>query len=1292
MHEGLLIYSSTFATLLIIYGTLRYLPRLLRGRRLVDEDVPFHLAFGAFCLFVILSKLGFTIMYVLMGRLDFIHARILAAGILSFSALATVFLYHLGGGTRTQGPVRMGWPQLAAAALAAGLLVAGSEYVADATAGRPIPLGISEGFTANITVSAGSVLRVGFSLCVFFAILAASLSMARRSPWRAPLTAFTAFLMNFQAAAFGAFQISGDQLRADWVPLREPWQLSETAKPTGPTDEPMPFKNAGRLLAGADEFEGPSAAALAAFHRRLESDAYRTAVVCDSKRIEIFCSPHIANFWRLRMIEGYISAIPYRLEILPWPSKAVSQRSISFPSFDLLPWPLLSLLNVKYAVGLRPALFTNAVRLADGSSRELRPEDLDIRESPLPVTPRVFFAAAVQSAAGPEAALDALFPKGQLRPEGYDVARLSYAEGDVAGSYDTTGHADLKAEFRDQYATITFPPAARPRFLVVNERYDPYWRAYVDGKLARIYPTNIAMRGVVVPAGATGVSMTYRPYDTSRRALAFYLAGFALFGVGCWGIGRIDRRFPTLSAAEIARPLWRVWSAFAARIVAWLDKGERPLVGSLAAITALWAAAVALKYFHEPRLCLVALACPLGGLLLVWADARLRPRAAAWRESLSTIAVFVFILAIWSISIVLWRRTGGFFGVRDTGESVGIFLSSDHVRNVASFFLQDHAASSDPAAMGYFYIHHPNFVSRLLAMIGIALGMTQETLILCCLMLSALSLILGFLAFRRLFGAVAALAAVGFFATSYGVYFAQGGDLLRGLHAVMLWLLIYLTALEWDAPSERALGRNTALAALFVFIASSDWAFFLFCLVFYAMWSVYARQRVDVRHLVFWVLLPSALTFLVYFAVIVAHTGLGFFATDLLVTYFGRMGNALVGGFLGESVDPHKFLALYRARHIVMWDVNPTPVHLRDVVTAYWQVMLGGGLWMARLLFVTFIGCCIATLLRVSQNRVVRIAVLGTMGTSALGVGLAALVPILIAFLLLGLPRLRARHEAPPGGTTRQDAFFDLAAWITIVLSAAGIEALALPDYLSWLWGRGVSPVGVADAAAFGLVCHVLVNLPTYCRETAWLGPRLAQGRAAVSRVTANLALWNGTEAEGGAGERGGDARASQGRLRRFAAWGSGVGIAALAAFHLSANYDLYRQIPPMGPSFASTLRAPEFHGKLFVSNVFDSLVWYFTRGTSLVTTVVPPEPGSTSRYRHLRDADNEAKYAHPDFFLCDNDPYYAFELTARIGGKLCQMPSQCTCRDVMTEMIKEGDAPVVVAPDFVIMKYPGAK
>ena len=705
-------------------------------------------------------------------------------------------------------------------------------------------------------------------------------------------------------------------------------------------------------------------------------------------------------------------------------------------------------------------------------------------------------------------------------------------------------------------------------------------------------------------------------------------------------------------------------------------------------------AGVAVRWRHEPALILTALVCPLAGLLLLRLDRRAPLGSDTLVARLSTVAAFVLMLAVWSISIVLWRRAGGFFGIRDTGESVGMFLSSFQVNDFTSFFLQDHAASSDPAALGYYYIHHPNFISRLLAMIGIAAGMTQERLILACLMLSALSLLVGFLGLRRLFGPIAALAAVGFFATSYGVYFTEAGDLLRGLHAVMLWVLVYLMGLEWQAPKAHAPGRNAALALLFVFIASSDWAFFLFCLTFYFMWSLYARRRLDGRHLLAWVALPSALTFIAYFCVIIGYAGFKFFATDLLVTYFGRMGNVLSGPLLGQAWDPDKFLALYRAKHIVMWAADPTPTQLRDVVTGYWQVMLGGNSWVARVLFATFIACAAATLLRASRPRLLRVAVLGALGALVLGFAIAKLALLLIAYLLVRLPRLRAEGAVRRSGEpVRPSARLqDLATWVTVALAATSIVGMLLPDYVSWLWGRGVSPVGLPAAAAFGLICEVLLSLPLYSRELPWLPARLAEARMALARTAAALSI-SGEAATATRPEEEAGAPPASGRgLPRLGAKSGITAVAVLSALHLASNVELYRQIPPLGPPFAAALRQPEFHGKLFVSNVYDALVWYFTRGTSLITTIVPPDRESTKRFRHLRDGDDEAKYAHPEFFLCDNDPYFAFQRVARVGGKLCQMPSECTCRDVMQEMSKAGDTPVVIGPDFVIMKYHYAK
>ena len=63
--------------------------------------------------------------------------------------------------------------------------------------------------------------------------------------------------------------------------------------------------------------------------------------------------------------------------------------------------------------------------------------------------------------------------------------------------------------------------------LVLSDAYYPGWKAFVDGKEARIYPANVAFRGVAVPKGEHRVRFVYRP-DSYRRALFAFSLSFVL--------------------------------------------------------------------------------------------------------------------------------------------------------------------------------------------------------------------------------------------------------------------------------------------------------------------------------------------------------------------------------------------------------------------------------------------------------------------------------------------------------------------------------------------------------------------------------------------------------------------------------------------------------------------------------------------------------------------------------------------------------------------------------------------
>jgi hypothetical protein len=71
----------------------------------------------------------------------------------------------------------------------------------------------------------------------------------------------------------------------------------------------------------------------------------------------------------------------------------------------------------------------------------------------------------------------------------------------------------------DQIKVLAYQPASlelsirtsAPAFLVLSETYYPGWKAWLDGKPAPIYPTDIAFRGLVVPPGNHDVRMEFRP-------------------------------------------------------------------------------------------------------------------------------------------------------------------------------------------------------------------------------------------------------------------------------------------------------------------------------------------------------------------------------------------------------------------------------------------------------------------------------------------------------------------------------------------------------------------------------------------------------------------------------------------------------------------------------------------------------------------------------------------------------------------------------------------------------------
>jgi hypothetical protein len=91
---------------------------------------------------------------------------------------------------------------------------------------------------------------------------------------------------------------------------------------------------------------------------------------------------------------------------------------------------------------------------------------------------------------------------------------------------------------------IEVDPSEVERFLVVNELYHPKWRAYAAGSRGdtelKAWPTNVVMRGVLLPPGVTHIEMCFELFMLSWTATFSVIAGLVT-SVAAWlALRRLD--------------------------------------------------------------------------------------------------------------------------------------------------------------------------------------------------------------------------------------------------------------------------------------------------------------------------------------------------------------------------------------------------------------------------------------------------------------------------------------------------------------------------------------------------------------------------------------------------------------------------------------------------------------------------------------------------------------------------------------------------------------------------------
>jgi hypothetical protein len=759
-----------------------------------------------------------------------------------------------------------------------------------------------------------------------------------------------------------------------------------------------------------------------------------------------------------------------------------------------------------------------------------------------------------------------------------------------------------------------------------------------------------------------------------------------------------------------------------------------------------------------------------------------------------------YSLGIWiclgSLAIIcaaLWLLGGRTYFVKSVTESHNMILAAVNIRDLLTFVVQDVAASPDPAAHPFWYIHHPNLVAKTISYgLGrLGFGLQGQVGIMLALNVAGLAFVVA--AFSR-FSRASAVAALIVAATSYGSFHYSAGDLCRGPLYLLLWPFLY-ALIHNDALSDR--GKNLVIGSISALSILSDWGFALFVVTLAFCWTNLGRGRPAWRWYLLVVALPTVGSFLAYEAAVISAVGWDFFLFDAKVTYLGRLG-------VGDYVDYRAVLDRFRENSVVVWQaqgkgtlsvsemvgevvikplLNTGPVWILSMpmlvcatATVFARIGWGRVAWsiigllvglnlLAILPMPVLLPVAAAIAIGLAQVRI-RTATERLCGLAAALV-LAVIVPAIIfpgytiGFLIGGgrppfpllemsgaalLAQLSASGQlarwltrmAAGGGLARRifastaygvwalvavliatavsitqldDALLGVSKGVAIglAIAMAGVPLIAVAESISYIRTRRYPLENGADATrgrfrlrrwgvpaflvltTLVLASHVSDNASVFGRYSLkyaafLMAPALLSLVAVLSAAfpTSANSLWNIT--------------------RRFLdrlSWGGVLGGSPAAqCIQVTMAMMLLGQIgwfmlsiaghPPRPIAYAALLEQPEYRGKSFLTTSYDGIAWYSTRGWAYMSPVNPPKLNPIgSRFRHLADWRNEAKYSHPDYFLCDNGEFAFVPPGAVINdapaGLNC---SHCTCKNVAAILRAAGHDVVVDRDDFSIVKF----
>lgn len=422
--------------------------------------------------------------------------------------------------------------------------------------------------------------------------------------------------------------------------------------------------------------------------------------------------------------------------------------------------------------------------------------------------------------------------------------------------------------------------------------------------------------------------------------------------------------------------------------------------------------------------------------------------------------------ALTIIFFVLWWASSGQYVIKSLTENYNILLAAANVHDLRTFLVQDVAASSDPAAHPYWYIHHPNLFAKSLALVLTHLGLNLEAQVLLQLGLNILGLALVVSSFAR-FSPAAALGALFVAVTSYGSFYFSAGDLARGPTLLIVALLLTALLRNKGLQSQK---YNLAVAALSAITMLSDWGLAVFVAAFAFCWAFFESGRPRWGWCIVYIAAPSAAVFLIYEAAVISTVGWDFFLFDARVTYLGRLGT-------GSALDYREAIEAFRNHNVIIW---PPQGLGRDTfldlvaVLAIMPLLNTGPVWLV--LMPISVAAVLHIVLKMRLSALTWVVIAVAVVASIVRIVPMVVIGVVILILASHLGRANSRRS-----TT------ELCGLLTCVVFGVAAAAGAFPAFvMGFIAASGRSPFPLLEMTAAALFMHAAAT---------GVAPRLLQTR-----------------------------------------------------------------------------------------------------------------------------------------------------------------------------------------------------